>query len=552
MQRLVLVILILIVATGFAYSQCSESDSNKILLVGDSWAFYMDIDQTINNVFDKWGHSNYEYLTNGTLAENGAETDDFIKQAKQDEIEKQLNDNPSIEAVHLSIGGNDVLNEWNVNTYSAADVDTLQRNITHRLDSIIRHIKSVRPDIDILWSGYVYPNFEEVIEDSAPFQENHPFYGRWEDMGFPSFYELNTLLNDFSDEVEAYTDTVADVHFVDATGLMQYTFGQTDSLGVPPGGTYPAKTAPLPEGYLNYPSPKESMRDYGVTKDCFHLSPKGYSDLLSYHTRKFYHKFLMDDVYLLAQDSTRDGSVSSQGQISDSLMVGEMNGNSYSSHLTFNTMAMADTTLDQASLLLRIDELTGGNPLNDSMAIKLVNGHFGPSINVEAADVNAFADTVAVPCQFGSDEGKGHWVRLDLPSSTYPYIKNDSSTQFLLSSIGSSNKRVRFSDGSNPDFAPVLNLDYKTPNQDTAVAIRQPSIDNPGLSVSPNPTTGRIKLKTESSQVEDVKVFSLLGKRVLTPSITDNQIDLSPLSKGVYILKVTSDGEQLTQKIVKR
>jgi len=46
--------------------------------------------------------------------------------------------------------------------------------------------------------------------------------------------------------------------------------------------------------------------------------------------------------------------------------------------------------------------------------------------------------------------------------------------------------------------------------------------------------------------------FSLLGKHVLTPSLTDEQIDLSSLSKGVYLLKVTAEGQQLTQKVVKR
>jgi hypothetical protein len=31
-------------------------------LVGDSWAFFMDVDKTFNNALKKYGHSNYKYL----------------------------------------------------------------------------------------------------------------------------------------------------------------------------------------------------------------------------------------------------------------------------------------------------------------------------------------------------------------------------------------------------------------------------------------------------------------------------------------------------------
>src|SRR5690554_6968079 len=93
----------------FAFSQCSENEETKVLLVGDSWAFFMNVDGTINNVYSDWGHSNVKYYTNLTLSENGAETVDFLTPTKQGEIANQLISKPTIEYVHLSIGGNDVL-----------------------------------------------------------------------------------------------------------------------------------------------------------------------------------------------------------------------------------------------------------------------------------------------------------------------------------------------------------------------------------------------------------------------------------------------------------
>ncbi len=266
---------IIILSTVFffyqkSFAQCNETPGPKVLLVGDSWAFFMNADQTINNVFRKWGFSNYRYLTNLTLSENGAKTTDFLKPEKQEEMVLQILENPSIEVVHLSIGGNDVLGNWKV-SFSQAQTDSLRNEVSARLLELIDYIKSVRPGIRILWSGYVYPNFGEVIQTSF-LGNNHPFYSNWQRMEFPTFLELNTILNDFSAQVEAYCATDPQVDFINATGLMQYTFGQNTPLGIAPGGSYAAGTVPLPAGMPDYPSPQNSMRDYFLTKDCFHLS----------------------------------------------------------------------------------------------------------------------------------------------------------------------------------------------------------------------------------------------------------------------------------------
>ena len=84
MKKVLLTSLIFLFGVQLAQSQCTESDQIKVLLVGDSWAFFMNADNTINKVFKDWGHSAYKYHTNLTLAENGAETDDFLKPSKQE------------------------------------------------------------------------------------------------------------------------------------------------------------------------------------------------------------------------------------------------------------------------------------------------------------------------------------------------------------------------------------------------------------------------------------------------------------------------------------
>ncbi|MBK7296647.1 MAG: hypothetical protein IPI91_08405 [Flavobacteriales bacterium] len=406
------------------YSQCSEDATNKVLLVGDSWAFFMGVDQTINTVLERWGHSDARYLTNLTIAENGAETDDFLTAEKQDEIEARLIAEPSIKVVHLSIGGNDVLGDWNVEM-TTQQTDSLEASVRARLVQVIDFILNVRPDVHVLWSGYMYPNFEEVIESFAPLQTLHPFYGTWEDMGFPSFEQINNVMINFSAGIEAYTDTMPRVHFVNSPGFLQYTFGQESNLGVAPGGTYDQFTAPLPNGFPTYPSPISSMRDYGLTRDCFHLSAGGYRDMIDLHTREFYHKFLMDDLYLLAGTGSENGSVSSTGTISNTLQLGLNGTEEFATALTFNTTVMDMQPVEKASIFLRRDSLTGANPIGSTLHVKAKHGVLGTTMNVEAVDYIAVADAEVDACRFGSNDGNGRWIRIDLPEEMLPFYLAD-------------------------------------------------------------------------------------------------------------------------------
>ncbi|MCG9912154.1 MAG: T9SS type A sorting domain-containing protein [Flavobacteriales bacterium] len=542
MKKFLASLLFLSVIKHFSFAQCTETNQNKILLVGDSWAFFMGVDQTINNIMTKWGHSNYKYFTNLTIAENGAETDDFLTQAKQDEIALQLSQNPDIEVVHLSIGGNDVMGDWHI-SFTQQQTDSLKHLVSERLLQVIEFIKSARPGIRIVWSGYCYPNFEEVVESVAPFQSSHPFYGTWAGMGFPSFLQLNNLLNEFSDSVAAYAAADPQVDFIPAMGLMQYVYGQNNPLGVAPGGTYAAGSAPLPIGFTDYPSPANSMRDYGITKDCFHLSPGGYRALIEEHTKKFYHKFFMDDLYLLAGNES--GSVSSLGNVSSDLKMGVNTGEYYATVLTFDTPQMADTTLEKASLFLRRESLTGNNPIDGTFEVKVKNGAFGASFNLEAEDYAAPGDANGNACRFGSNGGNGHWIRLDLPPSILAHIKPENPTQFVISIPSASNGVVTFSGTSDPELAPVLNLKYGTGQVSISEHQKQ------DMHLFPNPTSGLISIESEKD-VQRVEVKDVNGKTILNAVPVQHRIDISAFPSGIYFITLESEAGKSVHKIIKQ
>jgi len=544
MYRAIIFLLLLNVFSVKSYSQCNETDEPKLLLVGDSWAAFMHADQTFNNIFTKWGFSNYKYVSNGTIAENGAQTDDFLTSVKLDEIRAQLDQNPSIEMVHVSIGGNDVLGEWAV-SWSQASTDSLKDAVEGRLLAIIDSIKSFKPGIRIVWSGYTYPNFEEIINDFF-IPSQHPFYGTWSGMEFPTFLQLNTILNDFSAEVAVYADADPQVDFVNATGILQYTFGQSTPLGVAPGGTYAQYSVPLPEGKPDYPSPKNSMRDYfGVAKDCFHLSAQGYEDLIGYQFRKFYHKYFMDDVYLLAEIGDRSGSSSSQGNVSDSLYLGDSGGEQFATVLSFNTTDL-DSVVEKASIFLRRKSLSGTNPLSGNLGIKVKNGNLGASVNVDADDFTALGDASGTPCQFGSISEDGDWVRLDIPDVLLPYINNVSQTQFVISAPSASG-RVSFFDAYDPDFAPVLNITYGS----TPLSVADKKNINSQFLIYPNPTGSAINIETSGEKIMQLEVSDLMGKVMLTKNTVENTIDISSLSSGTYILNITTQSGKNAQRILK-
>ena len=70
----------------------------------------------------------------------------------------------------------------------------------------------------------------------------------------------------------------------------------------------------------------------------------------------------MDEFYTLSEGGAIDGSVSSNGTVSQEVKFGEEGGNEVAAVLTFDTQGMADTTLQNANIFLRRKSLVGEDP----------------------------------------------------------------------------------------------------------------------------------------------------------------------------------------------
>lgn len=69
--------------------------------------------------------------------------------------------------------------------------------------------------------------------------------------------------------------------------------------------------------------------------------------------------------------------------------------------------------------------------------------------------------------------------------------------------------------------------------------------------VYPNPASnGFVNITSPSSGAISVNVFDVLGKQVLNNTISNNSLNVSTLNAGMYILKISQNGNSVTKKLV--
>lgn len=74
-----------------------------------------------------------------------------------------------------------------------------------------------------------------------------------------------------------------------------------------------------------------------------------------------------------------------------------------------------------------------------------------------------------------------------------------------------------------------------------------------GLNVYPNPVTnGKLSITSDSNESKAVVIYDVLGKQVLSTVVTNQVVNVSDLTSGVYIVKITEEGKTATRKLVIR
>lgn len=241
------------------------AQTTRVLIVGDSWAEQQWDDESHNMVFAANG---FAFSADGsTTAISGSEAADWIAPGQLQLIADALSNQPVIDTVQLTIGGNDFLNAWRADM-TAMEEAALQQQIRDDIQTIIDFILNQDPDIEVILSFYDYPNFVDTLTGVSGL-----FCGPlFDSMAMPTPSQLNSAAVRFEQTYRQLADNDTRVFHVSHFGQMQFTFGFSDD-GINPGDI------PLP-GDISLPSPTQAMRRTFGVLDCFHLNATGYDVLI--------------------------------------------------------------------------------------------------------------------------------------------------------------------------------------------------------------------------------------------------------------------------------
>jgi hypothetical protein len=74
-----------------------------------------------------------------------------------------------------------------------------------------------------------------------------------------------------------------------------------------------------------------------------------------------------------------------------------------------------------------------------------------------------------------------------------------------------------------------------------------------GLSLYPNPVSnGKVYISSKNDLEKEIIIFDVLGKKVLQTMLNAKELNVSNLSPGVYIIKISEDNASATRKLIVR
>lgn len=334
MRNHLVLLLVLLLGVGFVFAPDAAA-TKRILLVGDSWTGFPWKDKSFQSVLNyNFGRNTYE--VEGTYTAIGGTTSDFWADntvvdatafdiptppgvgptngqwGALDRISYALIVNPTIDIVHLSTGGVDLLGRWKAN-WTTAQEQALWAEIVDNVRIIVNHIKSVRPDIKIAWCGYDYMNITETCTYQWAFHTFPEFsfiaLASAQILGLPvdpfnvitnlnNNGRLNLVFANMAQHAIAYCLQTPNVTFINNFGVNQFRGGYTDSLGtfwlpgqvVYPGGA--PNYSPLLGGNPGWGTPPSLMNIAGDGTDTIHLSKQGYKYIFDNCVAQVYRAWL--------------------------------------------------------------------------------------------------------------------------------------------------------------------------------------------------------------------------------------------------------------------
>lgn len=70
------------------------------------------------------------------------------------------------------------------------------------------------------------------------------------------------------------------------------------------------------------------------------------------------------------------------------------------------------------------------------------------------------------------------------------------------------------------------------------------------IKIFPNPSSSIFKIVSDTN-IDKITIFDTLGKEILTQSQNNNEVNIEKLSKGIYLIEITSENEKIYKKLIK-
>ncbi len=267
--------MILLIAVAVALGSVAAAESAeipRILMAGDSWSALPQAFGSFQTVLPEFAGLEHYRSVGFKTAIVGVSSSGYNQPAVLALVTEELAAYPTIDIVHLSLGGNSILygGSWWPGMTPAQE-QALHDHITGEIEDVIDHILAIRPDIRIGLCGYTFVDHQR---DGATVQE------------------MNEALVAMEQAKLALAQSNDRVFYLHQLGLMQYHFGVPESEPpiapetLPYPGGYP-DYLPMPGGDVAHNAPLEALVD-----DDIHLTQAGYTLLARRCVNELYGAWL--------------------------------------------------------------------------------------------------------------------------------------------------------------------------------------------------------------------------------------------------------------------
>jgi len=244
----------------------------RILLAGDSWPLLMRFHRGFQRALIEEGYRMREVRhvaigwsifprVEAKLSSPGVHVEDY-RDRYLDKLYLVLEQYPTIDVIHLTLGGADLLHELPAGISPIEQETFIREEVLPPLDDILARLQERYPDKHIALVGYDFVNLWDTQDTNAR------TYERWKRLGKPDPVELNAVMWRFNLLQSELARRHPNVTYIDYMGQTKERLARRRTLW-------------------------EANPQAGLWKDGMHLSSEGNRDLARYCLDVAYRDWIM-------------------------------------------------------------------------------------------------------------------------------------------------------------------------------------------------------------------------------------------------------------------